>query len=1262
MEYHTEYINYNATIKRIYHISDIHINLQSKHDEYRYVFNNFYKFLIAQKKQYNIEISENKNIDCCIVITGDILHSKTELLPECIELTRDFLTKCSELMPTIMIAGNHDMNVNNKERLDGLTPIRNGIREELPLYYFKKSGIYHFGNIIWSVAAVQDYLIIPPDKIKETLTNPKNKTIICLFHGCVNGVILFNKSKLNGEFNKKTNKTITPESFKGYDYVLMGDIHKQQFMNKEKTIAYSGSLIQQNHGETLDKHGVLIWDIEKKTVGFKEIKNDYCFYTHTIKNSEITNDDIEQISKTLNKTHMRLRLYLDNTPYSKLQQIIALFKNNFNVLEVNYQDCSQGQETDIQKEITMNITNIEYQNKLIEEYLIRYTDTNEKNIEYIKRLNELSNKQLEKNDMWLNARWKLIKLEFSNLFSYGENNVINFSNHKGILGIIAPNHMGKSAIIDIILFTLYDKFPRKGNVKDIVNNRKNSFKSKLIFKIGEWKYIIFKSGNKTDKGRVSCKLDFYRINKENIKEILNEDTMVKTKNSILKYVGLYEDIIQTNISLQNNNCNFIEAENTARKKELERILQVEFINELQKKTNVMISDKRSVYKHLQNNCYEESIIELNKNIADSITNLNINDTKQKQLKLHRNQLENLIHTKTEQIIPNIEHDVESYKNKLGNLPSNKLKELQGKIMIITTENNTLIDDINKIYDKVDIKYKFTFGSLLKMEYNILDSFKKNIDANHIFFNNKKEMDLKQFNTEIEEYYKLIKNVGVRKSNNNNNNNINIQEYEHDIKALEHTIIKNESNLQHIKHYLIKIETNIKIITEKQTIISNFQQEELPQEMMTLLEETNIYELKEDCINLETIFKTTSTHTTVLKQIEQLEPLKKIYNKTSIYDYIEHYQTNLEHKLIYKESLIQEINKLKHKNTRFIAEINKLYNDCTDNHNNNHNTFIIELTKINMEYKTQLDTKQHFLSTYKSDLVIISNNKHINKKISLLSDKRNELFNSVNKEYVMFNKYYDVITKIHHNNTIIKELEAEHSSIENNIDTFQKIEDSYLKNKINKEDIMELKSKLDHINTEYNQLENNMNISKMEFTKNNTKLDEHKKEIVKMKDIEKELSIYTVYNDALKNLPFIIIKKVIPRLEKKINELLSVCTNFVVKVEVDNNHIDIYIDRPIYNGRLILLNNASGFERFISSLAIRMALLDISQLPKPNFIAIDEGWTSFDYQNINNVRTIFDFLIQKFDFVLSISHLSQIKEHCQHQIHLKKDKDDFSVIC
>ena len=219
MDYHTEYLDYKGKIKRIYHISDIHINLQSKHDEYRYVFNNLYTFLKEEKKKYNIPIEKNKDLECCIVITGDILHSKTELMPECIEITREFLTKCAELMPTIMIAGNHDMNVNNKERLDALTPIRNGIREELPLYYLKESGLYYFNNIVWSHAAVQDYLIIDPTLIQGT-----NKKKICLFHGRVNGVILFNKTKLSGETIKKTNKTITPESFKGYGDCIVSSL------------------------------------------------------------------------------------------------------------------------------------------------------------------------------------------------------------------------------------------------------------------------------------------------------------------------------------------------------------------------------------------------------------------------------------------------------------------------------------------------------------------------------------------------------------------------------------------------------------------------------------------------------------------------------------------------------------------------------------------------------------------------------------------------------------------------------------------------------------------------------------------------------------------------------------------------------------------------------------------------------------------------------------------------------------------------------
>ena len=139
-----------------------------------------------------------------------------------------------------------------------------------------------------------------------------------------------------------------------------------------------------------------------------------------------------------------------------------------------------------------------------------------------------------------------------------------------------------------------------------------------------------------------------------------------------------------------------------------------------------------------------------------------------------------------------------------------------------------------------------------------------------------------------------------------------------------------------------------------------------------------------------------------------------------------------------------------------------------------------------------------------------------------------------------------------------------------------------------------------------------------------------------------------------------------------------------RVVLEKPFLDIYLDRPIYNmnnsnsntntslsysniknstkaNRYILINNGSGFERFISSLAIRIALLDMSNLPKINFLAIDEGFSAFDTHNINNVGQILDYLKTKFDFILTISHLTQIKENSDIIIGLQKDKNGYTKI-
>ena len=172
-------------------------------------------------------------------------------------------------------------------------------------------------------------------------------------------------------------------------------------------------------------------------------------------------------------------------------------------------------------------------------------------------------------------------------------------------------------------------------------------------------------------------------------------------------------------------------------------------------------------------------------------------------------------------------------------------------------------------------------------------------------------------------------------------------------------------------------------------------------------------------------------------------------------------------------------------------------------------------------------------------------------------------------------------------------------------------------------------------------------------------------------------IYEIYKKAIKQLPYILLNKIQPLLEKKVNDLLSIITDFTIKFDISDSKIDIYIDRPMYNkkksginsslssdtktNRYILINNGSGFERFISSLAIRIALLDISNLPKINFLAIDEGFSAFDTHNINNVGQILDYLKTKFDFILTISHLTQIKESSDIIIGLQKDENGYTKI-
>ena len=84
--------------------------------------------------------------------------------------------------------------------------------------------------------------------------------------------------------------------------------------------------------------------------------------------------------------------------------------------------------------------------------------------------------------------------------------------------------------------------------------------------------------------------------------------------------------------------------------------------------------------------------------------------------------------------------------------------------------------------------------------------------------------------------------------------------------------------------------------------------------------------------------------------------------------------------------------------------------------------------------------------------------------------------------------------------------------------------------------------------------------------------------------------------------------------------------------------------------------ASGFERFIIGLAMRIVLSKTATCAKPDLFVIDEGWGCLDQNNLGNLNRLMEFIKSQFHQVIMISHLEELKNKFDSQIRVStKDK-------
>ena len=586
---------------KIAHVSDVHIRNHRYHEEYRAVFEDLYEKL----KELKPDI---------IVNTGDTAHTKLQLSPAYFDMTAKFFENLADIAPLHVILGNHDLNLRNPGKIDAITPIVEAL-DHKDIHFHKFSQEVDLGNgFVLNVLSIidEDKWINPTDE---------SKVNIAMFHGSVAGVTTDTGWVMeHGDIDIK--------SFVPFDYVLLGDIHKtHQRLDEKGKVAYPGSLVQQNFGESEDK-GFLLWDIKDKenfTCEHYPLTNPKPFVTIELtpkgkmpKNLEVPNG-------------ARLRLVSQNNlPLDVMRRALDIAKGRFKPESVTFLNRSSGERGSVQ-DLTDGI-NIEdlrdpkVQEELIDEYLKDYEATPE-TLEKVFSLNRKYNTMAEEEEeVSRNVNWSLKSFEWDNLFNYGENNKVNFGRLHGIVGIFGKNYSGKSSIIDALLYTLFNSTSKNERKNlNVINQNKEEGKGRLEISIGDRDYIIERSsykylkklkGTETMEAKTDLNFSCYDNVMQEENE-LNGDSRNGTDKNIRKMFGTVEDFLLTSMASQVDSLSFINEGSTKRKEILGKFLDLEIFDKKFKKAKEDASDMKGALKLMEGKEYDTDIENVKQSLEEN---------------------------------------------------------------------------------------------------------------------------------------------------------------------------------------------------------------------------------------------------------------------------------------------------------------------------------------------------------------------------------------------------------------------------------------------------------------------------------------------------------------------------------------------------------------------------------------------------------------------------------------------------------------------
>lgn len=1221
----------------LYHLSDIHIRKESHRvTEYITVFDNLYN-IISKDPSPKV-----------IVICGDILHQGSNITPNVIHQTKYFFKKLTDLCDVILIPGNHDINCNNPNERDALSTILQNFKSKNKIHYLTLRRLYTYKNIMFGHTPMNNTIV---KKCKITT----NKIKIALYHGMLYGSTLPN--------NQVSRNGFTTKDFSDYDIALFGDIHKFQYLNQQKTIAYSGSLIQQNHGESLNHHGLIKWDLTTKTSQFIPVPNKHGFITldlNTLNTPSIPTPTLPLIPK------IRL-IYDDNTTsLQELQTAITKLKEQYPNSIITKSKKKQNIKFDIKvDDANINISDISKKDvviKMITSFMEDSTSQQlqpaEKTIilaEINKELthhNSTTNNSTTNNSTTNNTHTmkniKLNNLSFDNLFPYSQNNSIDFTSFNGIIGLIADNASGKSSIIDAILLAIYGKYSR-GTQYQAVNINESTASSTISLNINDINYKITRNISKDyntprkNRNQITYHKNNTLITKKNLSE---------TEKQIRHDVCDYQYLINAGIILQNEN-NFIDMKPIDREKYIFSLLNLNVFGDLKKifqsKYNTLAKSYKKLNTTIESPTYNNLPNTIIENKQQTITN---NKSIQQIKDTITNLTTQLNNYKT---IINI-HNGSTLTNKIHKSNKQKLKTETTKLKTLQKQQQTVTKTIKTLNTQHQNDLK-----------NNLYTNRNQITETHLKTQHQNAKQILQLTQQKELLLTNIYNISKTTNQNTGHLNNTIKEIEQNIKSNTDSISQLQLDITTLKSYIIPPPTKQHLITltrrnDSYNILLQTQSTQKQKRASKLLEIKALFnkitKLKKYKYNKKCKYcvanPLTKDKLLYTKEYNNLLSEHKtiIANQTITNNEINTYMTY--HTLFTKHLKQQEQNNTHQTNIK--NKINTVKELTTSN----------EILKLKLEkHLTQKQINKERLSKYKS-------NKITHLKITQIKNQINSINSQPHHEdYITSqiliktieqntNKITSLKLKLQNTQTQTSQLTTSINTLTKEITKYNKINSQFKDNNIFNE-VQKLTKEIQTLHqTQQTHETKAIQLIRVEVTLSNDHLT-YTNLINTRQTTSDKITIFKKIVKLLSNngiLNYVMTKMIIPRIQSVTNNILEMLTDF--KISIDYNRYGMMIYKH-HNNRMIESRLLSGYEKFATNLALKLALNKLNSNIRTNFLIIDEGFGSCDKKNLQKLDTIFDYIRQEFDWCLMITHLDEIKMVFDKKIKIHKENGRSNIL-